>query len=133
MGFEHEPCIGHQAGPSVNLQGPEPTSRTDSVRLRRTRNLANQEQYILVGRQAIIGYSKDAAIYIPGSRVQRTHAQILYFSDGYWIENLTNAEQTSVNGQPISAGELVPLSPGMQIELSGVRLRFSDFEQLHMN
>ncbi|MGB0598418.1 MAG: FHA domain-containing protein [Rubripirellula sp.] len=88
---------------------------------------------MLVGRQAIIGYSEDTAIYIPDSRVHRNHARILYLSDGYWIENLTNAEQTSVNGQPISAGELVPLSPGMQIELSGVRLRFSNFEQLHMN
>ncbi|MGB0599802.1 MAG: FHA domain-containing protein, partial [Rubripirellula sp.] len=52
-------------------------SGIDAVRLRRTRNLANQEQYILVGRQAIIGYSEDAAIYIPDSRVHRNHARIL--------------------------------------------------------
>ena len=108
------------------------SSGIDAVRLRRTRNLAGQEQYIIIGRQAVIGYSEDAAIYIPDPRVHRSHARILYLSDGFWIENLSSPDHTIIDGQPVPRGELVPLSPGMQIELSGVRLRFEDFEQLHM-
>src|SRR5262245_53055993 len=52
----------------------------------------------LDGDETVIGKKADCDIVLPDRHVSKSHARIVQRSDGVYIENLENTNETKVNG-----------------------------------
>ena len=101
----------------------------NAARLRRTSNLS-EEEYVLVYRHVYIGSSRtESAVTIYDHTLKPRHARIVYLSNTFWLENLQNHGAVQVNGEPIAPREMVPLEPGMEIQLGEKIVRFESAKQ----
>jgi len=101
----------------------------NAARLRRTSNLS-EEEYVLVYRHVYVGSSRtESAVTIYDHTLKPRHARIVYLSNTFWLENLQNHGAVQVNGLPIAPREMVPLEPGMEIQLGDKLIRFESVKQ----
>ena len=104
----------------------------ESVRLRRRRNL-EQEQYVLLYRKGLIGNSYSRCpIYIDDDELPAVAAQLVYLDRAFWLHNLGNEGTVTVEGQVLEAGEMVPLREGLQLQLGQTSVQFQQAQQLHL-
>ncbi|MCP3696192.1 MAG: FHA domain-containing protein, partial [Planctomycetaceae bacterium] len=104
----------------------------ESVRLRRRRNL-EQEQYVLLYRKGLIGNSDSRCpICINDGTLPPVAAQLVYLDRAFWLHNLGNEGTVTVEGQVLEAGEMVPLRVGMQLQLGQTSVQFQQAQQLHL-
>jgi predicted component of type VI protein secretion system len=103
------------------------------VRLRRTSNL-KEEEYVLIYRHAFIGSSPtESAVALSDYTLKPRHARIIYLSNIFWLENLAKHGAVQVDDRPIALREMVPLEPGMKIQIGEIPLRFESAEQIGIN
>jgi len=101
----------------------------NAVRLRRSSNY-EQEEYVLVYRHVFIGSSRtESAVTLYDYSIKPQHARIIYLNNTFWLENLQERESVQVDDQPIPRREMVPLEPGMKIQIGKSLLQFKTAEQ----
>lgn len=104
----------------------------DAVRLRRRENLV-EEKYVLLYCRGLIGNSPSSnPIHIDDRNISPETARLVYIDRSFWLQNLGPADRVKVDGQPIGPGELIPLSPGMELLFGETAVRFERFEQMHL-
>ena len=104
----------------------------DAVRLRRRENLV-EEEYVLLYCRGLIGNSPSSnPIHIDDQNISPETARLVYIDRSFWLQNLGPADRVKVDGQPIGPGELIPLSPGMELLFGETAVRFERFEQMHL-
>ena len=102
----------------------------NAARLRRTSNLS-EEEYVLVYSHVYVGSSRtESAVTIYDHTLKPQHARIVYLSNTFWLENLQNHGAVQINGEPIAPREMVPLEPGMEIQLGEKIVRFESAQQI---
>ena len=121
--FDYSAVTGRSRGELLTLAQK---LSIDSLRIERLGNL-EEEKYLILLRQALIGSGLDNPIIIPGA--EKEHAKILYLGKQYYLENLVEPELTSIEGNAIPRQRLVPLVKGMTVVLGKDKLEFGDFIQ----
>lgn len=105
----------------------------DSLRLKRCNNLAGQEEYVGVFRQALIGSSVDrCAISIPSPGIPPVAARLVWIGRTFWLESLSDDDVISVDGVPALRRHLVPLSIGARLSFGSTNCTFGSFQQLEL-
>lgn len=92
--------------------GHIPQGPLSAVCIRRTDNLSELEEYVVVQRGVWIG-SDSAGIRINSDSVCPHHAAIIYNEHGFWLEATQTQSPTTMNGRQIPPHRLVRLAPGM--------------------
>jgi pSer/pThr/pTyr-binding forkhead associated (FHA) protein len=106
------------------------TCQINAVRLRRTSNL-KEEEYVLVYRHAFIGSSpNESAVVLHDYTLKARHARIIYLGNTFWLQNQAKDGAVQVDDQPIALREMVPLVPGMKIQVGETILQFESAEQI---
>lgn len=107
--------------------------RLDAIRFDRSENLAGEESYVLLLREALIGGSPDrSAILLKGCGPQ-PQARLLHLDRSFWLEALPGGHLVCIDGTPLSSGTVAPLSPGMQILFGTEVVRFDRPAQLDLD
>ncbi len=90
------------------------SSGIDSISLRGFRSGMEEEEFVCLYRQALIGSSQSrCAITLHQSGLPAVMARLLYIGRTYWLENLSEPELVRVNKRPLPLLRLVPLSASM--------------------
>ena len=109
-------------------------SQIDTVLLRRTDELEDQEAYVLLCQHVSIGRSETfSSIAIDEEDIQKDHARILYARRTFWLENRTNDPSlVLIDGDPLPPLELAPLSCEMELTFGSTTTVFNRATQLHL-
>ena len=105
----------------------------DAVRFDRVENLAGEEAYVLLLREACIGGSPNRAAVILNESGPQTQARLLHMDRSFWLQPLADAAPVTVNGIPVAPNTLVSLTPGMQIQFGHEVAMFDRLAQLHLD
>lgn len=93
-------------------------------------DLGGREEYLLVFRSATLGSAETDAVELPAADAAESQARVLHLGRAFWLEHLREDAATQVDGQPLGAHELLPLAPGMELQLGEARVRFERFGQI---
>lgn len=110
-------------------------SRIDTVLLRRTDELADQEEYILLCRHLSIGSSTtySSVVIDDDEDVQRDHAWILYAGRQFWLQNrTTDPTLVRIDDEPLPPLELAALKCEMKLTFGSTTLEFDRSGQLYL-
>jgi len=109
------------------------TSGIDAVCLRRLKNLEGLEDYVLLGRQALVGPSEDThPVTLPDER--SVAARFLYARRTFWLENLSNdPDLVRVDGNPLAPRELIPLTRDVALTFGSTECTFDKVAQLYVD
>jgi FHA domain len=88
------------------------TAGIDAALLRRRQTLADDEDYLLLFRHALIGSADSSAVQLEGPQMRRRHARLMHLDGCFWIEDLTADDLTFINGIPLPPRTLAPLADG---------------------
>ena len=105
----------------------------DAVRFDRVENLAGEEAYVLLLREACIGGSPNRAAVILNESGPQTQARLLHMDRSFWLQPIADAAPVTVNGTPVAPNTLVSLTPGMQIQFGHEVAMFDRLAQLHLD
>jgi predicted component of type VI protein secretion system len=110
----------------------------NSITLERISNLgANDknglEKYCLIYRMATIGSASHCSMSFSDKGLEPLHAAILYVSQRFYLENLSDLTDVVVNETALSKNELKPLSFGDRIRIARLDMRFLQKAQLFIN
>jgi serine/threonine protein kinase len=112
-------------GEIIGLQG---TSPVDAILLRRPDNFERHE-YLLLARQALIGRSDEAAVYLEGPEVAEDHARLLLSQGRMQIERGPGNERSvAIDGISIPEMRALSLPQGARISVGGVSAVFDRIE-----
>ncbi|MDX1999971.1 MAG: sigma 54-interacting transcriptional regulator [Thermoanaerobaculia bacterium] len=81
----------------------------------------------LAAGETILGSATDCDIVISHMTVSRRHARLRVADDTVWLEDLGSSNGTRVAGVRVTAA--VPLAPGVEIELGGLRARLEAVDE----
>ena len=118
--------ISRVARESLSLQ-------LDAVRYDRVENLKDEESYVLLLREALIGGSPNQSAIVLNDHSVPVQARLLHLDRTFWIEPLSEANLPVINGNPVPVRSLTPLSPGMQIQLGDEIATFDRPSQLYLD
>lgn len=90
---------------------------------------ADREFALSAGSGASIGRAAASDVHIPEKRVSRQHARLSCDDGRFHIYDLGSTNGTSVNSQPIRAGQAHPLQDGDAITFGVTEARFYLAEQ----
>jgi len=85
---------------------------------------ATNEEYFFVLRSLSIGCDAADGIILNDPGIRRSHVQILYRGNGFWIENLRH-DGVTLDGFLLKSKELVRLTPGMTLRIGNCELTVS--------
>jgi hypothetical protein len=105
----------------------------DAVRFDRTENLAGEEAYVLLLREALIGSSPSQSAVVLKDSNPQTQARLLHMDRSFWLERLPGSRPISVDETPLSLRTLTPLSPGMTIQFGSEVATFDRPAQLYLD
>src|SRR4051794_31255035 len=88
------------------------------------RDLAGGRKFPLEGEATVIGRDTTCDVRVRDALVSRRHAQIVREGPAFFVEDLTSANGTRVNGVYIT--EPTRLRPDDQIEVPGLVVTFQD-------
>ena len=117
--FWHELYCETVGGRISRLAREALSQRLDAIRVDRVENLADEENYVVLAREALIGGSPNTAAITLSDGDPKVRARLLHLDRTFWLENLTSDHLIQVDGETIPLKTLVPLSPGMQIKFGG--------------
>ncbi len=118
--------ISRLARESLSLQ-------LDAVRYDRVENLKDEESYVLLLREALIGGSPNQAAIVLSDHSSPVQARLLHLDRTFWIEPLNESKLPSINGTPLQVRSLTPLSPGMEIQFGDEVATFDRPTQLYLD
>lgn len=107
-------------------------ARIDAVRYERTNNLAGQETYVHLVREALIGGSPAQSAIVLQQGGSLPQARLLHIDRSFWIERMPGSASITVDGAVLHPNSIIPLAPGATIEFSGESITFERSEQLHL-
>jgi len=110
----------------------------NSITLERINNLGiddwnGSESYCLIYRMATVGSGNNCSIQFADKGLESVHAAILYLADRFYLENLTDLTDVTVNDTTISKNELMPLSFGDRIRIARLDMKFLQKYQLFID
>jgi hypothetical protein len=118
--------ISRLARESLSLQ-------LDAVRYDRVENLKDEESYVLLLREALIGGSPNQSAIVLNDHSVPVQARLLHLDRTFWIEPLSETNLPLINGNPVPVRSLTPLSPGMQIRFGDEIATFDRPSQLYLD
>ena len=105
----------------------------DAVRYDRVENLKDEESYVLLLREALIGGSPNQAAIVLTDHSIPVQARLLHLDRTFWIEPISESSLPLINGNPVPVRSLTPLSPGMQIQFGDEIATFDRPAQLYLD
>lgn len=105
----------------------------DAIRFERRNNLAEQEAYIQLCREFLIGGSAARCGIVLQQCGSLPQARVRHMDRSFWLETLPLADPISIDGQRLTRPTLVPLSPGQQIVIGSEVIRFDHASQLYLD
>jgi pSer/pThr/pTyr-binding forkhead associated (FHA) protein len=121
-------CLSVLGDDPASCFGIDIDSALNAVKLIRTNNFTDGEEYIIVVRGVTIGCSPNSGIVLDGETVSDIHAELFYRDMQYWIVDRNSKHGTWVNGQKAEPGVGVPLGKGAEIKIGDEKLRFEGKE-----
>lgn len=109
------------------------SQRLDAVRFDRVGNLAGEESYVLLTREAMIGGSRNQCAIVLNEHSSMPSARLLHLDRSFWIESLSGVSPVAIDGQTLLPGTLQSLSPGMQIQFGGETANFDRPSQMYLS
>ena len=104
----------------------------EAVRLQRRGNL-EEEQYVLMFRQTLIGSSQSSCpICLDDRSLAPVAARLLWLDRSFWLQNLGDAKSVQVDGQSIEPGETIALQTGMRLRFGKTTVTFERARQMHL-
>ncbi len=104
-------------------------SGIDACRIRRLRNLADMEEYVLLFREVLLGSSNHQdAIVLDWISSDSPIARIIHAGRSFWLHVYSGTDVT-VDGAPVDAGEMIPLARDQQLSVHGRSLRVLPLSQ----
>ena len=94
------------------------------ARLKVLKKVGEEEQFVLKGTKWTIGRSKNCEVVLNHPKVSRTHCEIIYIEDEYYIKDLKSANGTSLNGKKISHLQATLLQSNDHIHIEDLMLCF---------
>ncbi len=94
------------------------------ARLKVLKKIGEEEQFVLKGTKWVIGRSKNCEVLLNHPKISRTHCEIIYIEDEYYIKDLKSANGTSVNGKKISHLQATLLQSNDHIHIEDLMLCF---------
>ena len=94
------------------------------ARLKVLRKVGEEEQFVLKGTKWTIGRSKNCEIVLNHPKMSRTHCEIIYIEDEYYIKDLKSANGTAINGKKISHLQATLLQSNDHIHIEDLILCF---------
>ncbi|MBP60006.1 MAG: hypothetical protein CMJ62_00650 [Planctomycetaceae bacterium] len=131
--FWHELYTELVSGRLSRLAREALSQRLDAVRFDRVENLAAEESYVLLLREALIGGSPNTASIVLGDSNPAVKARILHLDRSFWLEPLSPTQLPSIDGEELPLRSLTRLSPGMELNFAGEIARFDKPAQLHLD
>ena len=107
--------------------------RLNAIRFDRAENLAGEESYVLLLREALIGGSPAQSAVVLKESGPQSRARLLHMDRSFWLEPLPGGGPISIDSQPLSPRSLTPLSPGMEIQFGTEVVRFDRPTQLYLD
>ncbi len=98
--------------------------RLNSIRFDRVENLAGEESYVLLLREALIGGSPTQSAIVLKNSGPSAVARVLHMDRSFWLEPLPNGGSVRIDGDSLATRSLTPLSPGMQIQFGTETMTF---------
>jgi len=105
----------------------------DAVRYDRVENLKDEESYVLLLREALIGGSPNQAAIVLNDHSTPVQARLLHLDRTFWIEPLSETNLPVIDGNPVPVRSLTPLSPGMKIQFGEETAIFDRPTQLYLD
>jgi hypothetical protein len=130
--FWHELYTEMAGGRLSRLAREALSQRLDAIRFDRDENLAGEENYVLLLREALIGGSPNTAAIVLAD-ADPTVARILYIDRSFWLEPLSATQLPLIEGTELPLRSLTRLSPGMEINFGGEIARFDKPAQLYLD
>ncbi len=131
--FWHE-LYAELAGGRISRLAREGLSqRLDAIRFDRVENLAGEESYVVVLREALIGGSPNTASVLLSDGNPTIAARLLHLDRGFWLESLSDSRRILIDGEVLPVRHLARLSPGMQVEFDGEIAKFDRPAQLYLD
>lgn len=107
-------------------------ARINAIRLERENNLPD-ECYVLLYREALIGGSPLHSAVVLDRGGPTSQARIMHIDRSFWLEPLQDNVPVSVDGASVAVRTLVPLSPGMQIQIGDSSIKFDFYRQSYLD
>lgn len=131
--FWHELYSELVGGRMSRLAREALSQRLDAVRFDRVENLKDEESYVLLLREALIGGSPNQAAVVLNDHHAAVQARLVHLDRTFWIEPLLASNLPSIDGNELPLRSLTPLSPGMQIQFGNETATFDRPSQLHLD
>ncbi len=120
----------------LSVFGEEPAScfgididtALNAVRLIRTNNFTDGEEYLIVVRGFTIGRSTTSGVVVDAESVSDIHGEIFYRDSQYWLVDRNSRHGTWMNGSRLEPGAAVPLSRQAEIVMGQEKLHFEGQE-----
>lgn len=109
------------------------SQRLDAVRFDRVENLAGEESYVMLLREALIGGSPNTSSVVLSEGDGMVCARILHLDRSFWLEPLSSMQLPSIDGQELPLRSLTRLTPGMEISFGGEVAKFDRPGQLYLD
>jgi hypothetical protein len=90
------------------------------------------DRYCLVYRLASLGSGQGSSICIPDKGLEAMHVVFVYINSRFYLENITDLTNVTVNETALSKNELMPLSFGDRIRIARLDLEFCQKKQLYI-
>jgi hypothetical protein len=107
-------------------------TRVNAVRFDRLDNVVD-ESYVLLYREALIGGSKTQSAVVLNHGGPASQARLLHIDRSFWLEALVSDVPITVDGAELPVRTLVPLSPGMQIQIGTESAKFDTYRQSYLD
>lgn len=104
--------------------------RLNSLRFDRVENLAGEETYVLLLREALIGGSPTQSAIVLKHGGPSARARVLHMDRSFWLEPLPGGGEIRLDGGLLRPRSLTPLSPGMRIQFDTESVKFDRASQL---
>ncbi|MFM2093193.1 MAG: hypothetical protein RIS70_317, partial [Planctomycetota bacterium] len=105
----------------------------NAVRYDRAENLAGEESYVHLLREALFGGSRTQAAILLRECGPQPQARLLHIDRTFWLEPLPGALPITLDGFTLKPRSLNPLAPGMEIQFGSERARFDQPSQLYLD
>lgn len=103
--------------------------RINAIRLGRAENLADEEGYVILFREVLLGGSRSACAITLPTRTLQPAARLLYAGRCFWVERLGERGVVELNNVELKPKELTPLAIGHQLNIDGVKCEFREAVQ----
>ncbi|MGZ0174381.1 MAG: hypothetical protein ACKVHE_33170 [Planctomycetales bacterium] len=114
------------------LQNDALETQIDALRFDRVDNLAGQEAYVMLFREALVGGSDSRSAILLKYEASHSVARIIHLDRTFWLERLPGKATVSVDGKELPPYQLTALNPGMSISFGVETATFESVSQVEL-